>query len=136
MEEAVEVTDVKVEPNECELTKELTVTIGFDIKSAIPEAFWILRFVFDFSMKKQVVEMARTEPKTYGIGKHIEKFHVDHLDISKVKETTILNMGLLSASFFSGKDESHPLLDVNMCTEISKKDGSEEYIRTILNPLE
>jgi hypothetical protein len=44
-------------------------------------------------------------------------------------------MGLLRARLFAvGKEES--LLDVNFSTEITKKEGSTEYFRSILNPLE
>ncbi|KAA6363704.1 MAG: hypothetical protein EZS28_040769 [Streblomastix strix] len=127
MEEDINVTAVRVTPNQCELTAPVDLTITFEAKKPLADAFWLLRFVFDFAFKKQQIQLARTTPKNLSVGTHEER---------AVKETTILNMGLLSASLFVGHDENNVLLDVNMCTEISKKKGQQTFIRTIMNPLE
>ncbi|KAA6401985.1 MAG: hypothetical protein EZS28_002488 [Streblomastix strix] len=136
MEEDINVTSVRITPNECELTALVDLIITFEAKKPLVDAFLLLRFVFDFAFKKQQIELTKTAPKNFFVGTHEERFHVDKIDISAVKETTILNMGLLSASLFVGHDDDNALLDVNMCTEISKKKGSNTFIRTIVNPLE
>lgn len=55
MEDQVEVKDIKVEPNDCDLQAKLSVTITFDVKKAISESYWTMKFIFDFSNKKHIV---------------------------------------------------------------------------------
>ena len=177
----VEVTAIKVEPNDCPLEANLSVVITFTVKKPIPKAFWKMTFVFDFAYQKHVVgflfpfllypqrfsfyqflksihygisELKQSDVKSYTAGEHTETFTVDKIDLSfvflshfhhcitvlfislsGVKHTTALNMGLLSLSFFTA-DNTEPLLDVNMATEISKKKGTGQLMRSIMNPLE
>ncbi|KAA6396422.1 MAG: hypothetical protein EZS28_008054 [Streblomastix strix] len=133
MEEDINVTAVQVTPNECELTVPVDLIITFEAKKPLIDAFWLLRFVFDFAFKKQQIVELRSSRKLL---LKIVLLECMKSGSTAVKETTILNMGLLSASLFLGHDENNALLNVNMCTEISKKKGSNTFIRTIMNPLE
>ena len=98
----------------------------------------------------------KSPAKSYAPGTHTETFVVDKIDLSfvrfihhlinldilscivfsGVKQTAILNMGLLSLSFIEKNENADPTFDVNMATEISKKKGTGQYMRSIMNPLE
>lgn len=129
--EAVTLTAVSIEPNNCPLEEPLNIAMDFSTARDLAHARWEIRFVADTANKRKIVLLGETAPCAYGAGAHSMAFSVPQVNVSHLKRHVLANVGLLLAVLYDGDEE---VVQVSMVTQVTA-DG-ETLMRSIYNPLD
>jgi hypothetical protein len=77
------------------------------------------------------LQLGGSSTESYSIGSHTYTFSIDRIDVSGVKPSVLLNVGLLQASLTNGKEA---VVDIKIVTQVSKnKEG--KLIRVMFDPM-
>ena len=130
-QEAVAMTAVSVEPNNCALEEALHLKMEFTTLRPVASASWRVRFVADTASARKVIELGGTPVEEYAAGANTMAFSVSAVDVAHLKRHVLANVGLLQALLFSGERE---LLQVSMVTQVTPV--GDTLVRSVYNPLE
>lgn len=115
--EHVVLVGIRVEPNNCPIEEELTLTMDFDTKVDVLGGRWEVRFIADTASKRKIVCLGQTAEQDYHAGQHQMAFTVDRIDVSHLKRHVLANVGLLTASLYDHNNVEY--VQVNMVTQVS-----------------
>eukprot|EP00735_Rhodelphis_limneticus_P008482 TRINITY_DN21500_c0_g1::TRINITY_DN21500_c0_g1_i1::g.10029::m.10029 TRINITY_DN21500_c0_g1::TRINITY_DN21500_c0_g1_i1::g.10029 ORF type:complete len:157 (-),score=30.46,ASF1_hist_chap/PF04729.8/1.4e-09 TRINITY_DN21500_c0_g1_i1:3-404(-) len=133
MSVTVDVQEVDISPNNCVITDPLNLRIKFAVDKQVENANWEVKYMVDMASSRQMIELGTGgQSATLTPGVHEFNFSVPKIDVSGVKQSVLLNVGLLLACLKSGSDE---VIQVSMVTQVAK-DKSGQLMRTIFSPLE
>jgi len=108
------------------------LAFGFRSKKELKEAYWEFKYVVDSASKRHVIEMGVTPKTTYVAGENTFEFEAPKIDITGVKPSVLLNVGLLCCTLFSGSEQ---IVEIKIVTQVTKrKDGT--LMRLMFDPLE
>ena len=115
--EHITLVGVHIEPNNCPIEEELTLTMDFDTKVDVVGARWEVRFIADTAAKRKIVCLGQTKEQDYHTGQHQMSFTVDKIDVSHLKRHVVANVGLLTASLYDYNNVEY--VQVNMVTQVT-----------------
>ena len=115
--EHIVLVGIRVEPNNCPIEEELTLTMDFDTKVDVLGGRWEVRFIADTASKRKIVCLGQTAEQDYHAGQHQMAFTVDRIDVSHLKRHVLANVGLLTASLYDHNNVEY--VQVNMVTQVS-----------------
>ena len=120
LEYGVNVTRIDVTPNACAIDRELALEIEFECARAVAAGTWTVVYVVDSSYKRHLLQLGSQGPHTYAAAgvKHTFKFSVDRIDVSAVKRSLLLNVGLLSVAL---KDGDKEVIEINLVTQVRRR---------------
>ena len=111
----IELLDVVIEPNDCDVTAALSLEMSFRTRRPLREAQWSMSVVFDAIDKRQILELGHTTPADYdGISSVL--FKVDAINVDGIEPSVLANCGLLVAALYVGREE---LCKVNMVVQVT-----------------
>merc|ERR1711865_98937 len=129
----VEVAKIGISPNECAISSELKLDIEFSVDKPLSSAVWDLKYIVDYTNKRKERALGKVEIGSYPAGEvHRLCFEVPEIDVSGIKESLLLNVGLVLAVLSEGDVE---VVQISMVTQVTRND-SGELQRNIFNPLE
>ncbi len=109
----------------------LRLQFAFESTRDLPDAFWDFKYVVDSASKRHVIEMGKTPSTKYIAGKNTFDFAAPGIDVSGVKQSVLLNVGLLTCTLFNGAEQ---VVEIKIMTQVSKgKDG--QLKRLMFDPL-
>ena len=131
--DAVELTSISIEPNNCALEEPLALNMEFTAHRALPAAKWLVSFMFDSASARKIVVLGETAPCDYAAGPgNTMSFAIDSISVASLKKHVVANIGMLTATLESAGAE---VVAVNMVTQVTA-DASGAMVRAIFNPLE
>lgn len=89
----------------------------------------------DVASTRHVIELAKTATADLGVGEHKVSLHVPAFDVSKIKRSVLMNVGLLTAVLHAGP-KGDELVEIKMVTQITAGATKEQLLRNVLNPLD
>eukprot|EP00286_Rhodomonas_abbreviata_P010957 CAMPEP_0181323666 /NCGR_PEP_ID=MMETSP1101-20121128/19918_1 /TAXON_ID=46948 /ORGANISM="Rhodomonas abbreviata, Strain Caron Lab Isolate" /LENGTH=134 /DNA_ID=CAMNT_0023431731 /DNA_START=10 /DNA_END=414 /DNA_ORIENTATION=+ len=131
-EDAITLTAVSVDPNDCPLGAPLTIKMKFTATRAINKAVWDLKYMVDMASKRKLIALGTTEETSYAAGTESSmEVSSAGIDTTHFKPHHLANAGLVVATLLEDGKEA---VTVNLVTQVTTKDG--ELIRTVYSPLE
>ncbi|KAL0479868.1 hypothetical protein AKO1_007379 [Acrasis kona] len=129
----INVTRVSTQPNECLIEEQLNIEIDFTTDRTIENGVWEIKYNVDFSSKRHIIEVGKSEAKRYEANvPHTFSHHVDKLNLDGISSSLLNNMGLLLATL---KDGSSEIFQLSCVVQVTKGEN-KSFIRNVLNPLE
>lgn len=111
----IDVTSVKFDPVEAELTAALRLNIVFELDRDAVAAYWVVQFLVDSSHRRIIKILGETPVEDYPDGESEMSFSVDDVNVSGISPSTLANSGLLMAIFMVDGEE---VASVNMVLNI------------------
>merc|ERR1711865_790373 len=94
----VEVSSISVTPNQCLISSEITLKIEFQMDKPLSNASWEIKYIVDYTNKRKELVMGRVEVGEYVANTPLSMdFSVPKVDVSGIRESLLLNVGLLLA---------------------------------------
>eukprot|EP00285_Hemiselmis_virescens_P001761 CAMPEP_0173411372 /NCGR_PEP_ID=MMETSP1356-20130122/76770_1 /TAXON_ID=77927 ORGANISM="Hemiselmis virescens, Strain PCC157" /NCGR_SAMPLE_ID=MMETSP1356 /ASSEMBLY_ACC=CAM_ASM_000847 /LENGTH=136 /DNA_ID=CAMNT_0014373119 /DNA_START=58 /DNA_END=468 /DNA_ORIENTATION=+ len=131
--EALTLTAVTIEPNECTLGSELKVSIKFKVNKAISKGVWDLMYMVDMASKRKLIPLGQSAGVSYAAGEEATvELGCPSIETAGFKPHQLANAGLVICQLKDGDEE---VVAVNMVTQVTKKEDGQLY-RTVYSPLE
>merc|ERR1711934_226108 len=127
----IDVTSIKIEPNPCLIADPLNLEIEFTSDAPIAKPVWDIKYIVDYTNKRREVAVGRVECESYGEGPQKFSFSVPKVDVSEMKKSLLLNVGLLLCVL---NDDEAEVIQISMVTQVSKEEDGLH--RNIFNPLD
>eukprot|EP00658_Telonema_sp_P-2_P057049 TRINITY_DN4550_c0_g1_i1.p1 TRINITY_DN4550_c0_g1~~TRINITY_DN4550_c0_g1_i1.p1 ORF type:complete len:139 (-),score=51.93 TRINITY_DN4550_c0_g1_i1:294-710(-) len=129
----VDVSSIAVSPNQCAIEAELDLKIDFTLDKAISNSVWEIKYIVDYTNKRKELVMGKVEAGDYAANTpHQLQFNVPTVDVTGIRESLLLNVGLLLAVLYTGEEE---VIQISMMTQVTKTFDGKLH-RNIFNPLE
>eukprot|EP01027_Heterolobosea_sp_BB2_P007378 GEZU01010987.1.p1 GENE.GEZU01010987.1~~GEZU01010987.1.p1 ORF type:complete len:134 (+),score=39.12 GEZU01010987.1:43-444(+) len=128
----INVKKLHIGPSNCPLEEKLNVSIDYSTDQPIENAKWMLKYVVDYTNKRHIIELGKADIGKLEAGDHNWSFTVEEINVTGVKTSVLLNVGLLFAVLYDGNDE---VLQISAVTQVFRNASDQKLYRNILNPL-
>mmetsp|Transcript_2563 Transcript_2563/g.7617 ORF Transcript_2563/g.7617 Transcript_2563/m.7617 type:complete len:159 (-) Transcript_2563:64-540(-) len=131
-EDAIELTDIVIKPNDCAFEEPLDLEVEFDAKRPLRDATWKIGYVVDtINQTRHVVDLGTTTETDYEGKSCFFRFRVESIPVGDVEPSALANCGLLTATMFSRGRE---VVQLNLMCQVTLGPGDKLH-RMIYSPL-
>ncbi|GMI58294.1 hypothetical protein ScalyP_jg648 [Parmales sp. scaly parma] len=124
---------IDISPETGAITDGIELEMEFSLSCPVSDAFWEIKYVVDSMSRRQIIILGETDKTNYPQGESSMLFSVQQIDVSNVKQGTLANAGLLSATLIMASTQTE-VITINAVVQVTEEEG--EFNRVIYNPLE